>query len=118
MEKVTALSKSPAVGTRVQCLLKDEMDLRLSGWLCHRPEQLEALRNLDGAWQAAVICQVGIAKNTVDSDMFRDEINRAFADLRVSHDGSEPAWRIGALVPPPSQQAPAVFAAPAPSTWH
>ena len=111
MEKATAYPQS---GTRVQCLLKDVIDLRLNGWLCHRPEQLEAPRKLDGAWQAAVISQVGIAKNTSDSDMFRDEINRAFAELRVSHDGSGPARRIGALMPPPSQQAPAVFAAPAP----
>jgi len=110
MEKVIALSKSPAVETRVQCLLKDVIDLRLNGWLCRRPKQLEAPRKLDGTWQAAVISQVGIAKKTFDSDMFRDEINRAFAELRVSHDGSEAARRIGALVPPPSQQAEEVCA--------
>ena len=61
-EKVIALLKlkSPAVGTRVQCLLKDVIDLRLNGWLCHRPKQLEAPRKLDGAWQAAVFSQVGM----------------------------------------------------------
>ena len=57
MVKVTASSKSPAVGTRVQCLLKDVIDLRLNGWLCHRPKQFEAPRKLDGSWHAAVISQ-------------------------------------------------------------
>ena len=64
------------------------IDLRLNGWLCHRPEQLEAPRKLDGAWQAAVFSQVGIAKNTFDSGMFRDVINSAFAELCVSLVGS------------------------------
>ena len=40
-------------------------------------------------------------------------IRTCFAELGVFHDGSELARRIGALVPPPSLLAPAVFASPA-----
>jgi hypothetical protein len=107
MEQVTALSKSRSVATRVQCLLKDVIDLRANGWMSQRPKQFETPRKLDGTSQAAVISQVGlgVVKTTFDADVFRREMKQVFAELRVTHDGGEAAQRIGPLLPPQSQQA-------------
>ena len=53
--------------------------------------------------------RVGIAKNMFDSDMFVMRLTEPSQSCAFLMMGVKLAWRVGALVPPASQQAPAAF---------
>jgi len=48
-EKVRVLSQSPKVERRIQCLLKDVLDLRKNGWKDQKPQKLEGPKKLSAS---------------------------------------------------------------------